>query len=161
MDLSAVRILVVDDNRQSRELVKSVLASVGARDIHEASTADEAIACLGKAPIDFVILDQHLRAGGEGLALARRIRNDPASPSPFVSILMLTGHADERLVIAARDAGVSEFMAKPFTAAGLLRRVEVLILQPRVFVRSPDYVGPDRRRRSDGRHAGVDRRRRT
>lgn len=161
MDLSAVRILVVDDNRQARELVKTVLASVGACDIREAGTADQAIAWLRAEPIDFVILDQNLGAGGEGLELARRIRNDPASPSPFVSILMLTGHADQRLVIAARDAGVSEFMAKPFTVAGLLRRIEALIFQPRRFVRSPDYVGPDRRRRSDGRHAGMDRRRRT
>lgn len=159
MDLSAVRILVVDDNRQARELVKSVLASVGAREIRHAITAHDAFARLRLEPIDLIILDQNLGAGGEGIELARRIRNDPTSPNPFVSIVMLTGHADERLVMAARDAGISEFLAKPFTVAGLLRRIEALIFQPRGFVRSPDYVGPDRRRRQDVRYDGVERRR--
>jgi CheY-like chemotaxis protein len=160
MDLSAVRILVVDDNLQARELIKSVLASVGAREIRHAITAHDAFDRLRLEPIDLVILDQNLGVGGEGIELARRIRNDPTSPNPFVSIVMLTGHADERLVMAARDAGISEFLAKPFTVAGLLRRIESLIFQPRGFVRSPDYVGPDRRRRQDFRYGGVERRRR-
>lgn len=158
MDLGAVRILVVDDNRQARELIKSVLASVGAREIRHALTAHDAFELLRQEPIDLVVLDQNLGEGGEGLALARRIRKDPASPSPFVAILMLTGQADLALVRAARDAGVNEFLAKPFNVGGLLKRIEALIFQPRAFVRSQDYVGPDRRRRADNAYDGVERR---
>jgi len=161
MDLGAVRILVVDDNRQARELIKSVLASMGAREIRHAVTAHEAFELLRQEPIDLVVLDQNLGEGGEGLALARRIRKDPASPNPFVAILMLTGQADAALVRGARDAGVNEFLAKPFNVAGLLKRIEALIFQPRVFVRSPDYVGPDRRRRADNCYDGVERRTRS
>jgi CheY-like chemotaxis protein len=158
MDLGAVRILVVDDNHQARELIKSVLGSTGAREIRHAVTAHDAFELLRQEQIDLVILDQNLGEGGEGLALARRIRKDPTSPNPFVAILMLTGHADAALVRGARDAGVNEFLAKPFNVAGLLKRVEALIFQPRVFVRSSDYVGPDRRRRAGSGYDGVDRR---
>jgi hypothetical protein len=64
-------------------------------------------------------------------------------------------------VLAARDAGVTEFLVKPFTVTGLLRRIEALIFQARPFVRSPTYFGPDRRRRADPNYRGVERRRRT
>lgn len=160
MDLGAVRILVVDDNRQARELIKSVLASAGAREIRHAVTAPDAYEVLRSEPIDLVVLDQNLGEGGEGLALARRIRHDPGSPNPFVAILMLTGQADLALVRAARDAGVNEFLAKPFNVAGLLKRIEALIFQPRPFVRTESYVGPDRRRRADNGYDGVERRNR-
>jgi DNA-binding response OmpR family regulator len=160
MDLKALRILVVDDNRHAAEIVKSVLASVGARDIAYAATAHGAFDLMRREMMDLVILDQNLGKGGEGVDLVRRIRKDPASPSPYVSVLMLTGYADEKRVTAARDAGVTDFLVKPFTVAGLLRRIEALIFQPRPFVRSPDYFGPDRRRRDDPRYRGPERRRR-
>lgn len=161
MDLSAVRILVVDDNRQAAELVKSIVGGVGAHDIRQAATAHEAFDCLRNEMIDLIILDQNLGAGGDGLELVRRIRNDPASPNPYVAILMLTGHADERRVLAARDVGTNEFLAKPFNVAALLKRIEALIFNNRGFVRAPGYFGPDRRRREDRAYAGAERRRRS
>ncbi|CAN7284402.1 response regulator [Phenylobacterium sp. LjRoot225] len=161
MDLSRVRILVVDDNRQAAELVKSILGGVGANDIRQAVTASEAFDCLRNEMIDLVILDQNLGAGGDGLELVRRIRNDPRSPNPYVAILMLTGHADERRVLAARDVGANEFLAKPFNVTSLLKRIEALIFQTRGFVRSPAYFGPDRRRREDRDYDGAERRSRS
>jgi CheY-like chemotaxis protein len=159
MDLKALRILVVDDNRRSVEIVKSVLASVGAQDIREAYTAHGAFELMQTQLFDLLILDQNLGKGDEGVQLVRRIRNDPASPSPYVAILMLTGYTEQRRVTAARDAGVTDFLSKPFTVAGLLKRVEAIIFQMRPFVRSPSYFGPDRRRKADPGYRGVERRR--
>jgi CheY-like chemotaxis protein len=161
MDLSALRILVVDDNRHAAELVRSILEGVGAQGVRHESTAHGAFRQMQEEVIDLVILDQNLGAGGEGIELARRLRKDPRSPNPFVPIVMLTGHADARLVRAARDVGVSEFLVKPFTAAGLLKRIEALTFQPRAFVRAADYFGPDRRRREDPKYPGPERRRKT
>jgi CheY-like chemotaxis protein len=160
MDLSALRILIVDDNRQAAEIVKTILMGVGAQDIRHVATAHEAFAMLVKDPVDLVILDQNLGRGGHGIELVQRIRNDPSSPAPYLPIMMLTGYADARRVRAARDAGITEFLVKPFTVASLLRRIEALIMQPRNFVRSQDYFGPDRRRRADPNFTGADRRRR-
>jgi CheY-like chemotaxis protein len=161
MDLKALRILVVDDNRHAVEIVKSILASVGAQDIEHATTAHAAFELMRKEMFDFVILDQNLGKGDEGIQLVKRIRNDPTSPSPYVAILMLTGYTEQRRVTAARDAGVTDFLSKPFTVAGLLKRVEAMIFQSRPFVRSATYFGPDRRRKADPRYDGLERRRKS
>ena len=71
---------------------------------------------------------------------------------------MITGHSTERRVHEARDAGVNEFMAKPLTARGVLERLALVIDHPRPFIRSDDYFGPDRRRRTDPRYDGPWRR---
>jgi DNA-binding response OmpR family regulator len=71
---------------------------------------------------------------------------------------MLTAHSDKTRVEAARDAGASEFCAKPVTAAELLRKVGAVIDRPRPFVRTDSYFGPDRRRRDDPAYKGEERR---
>jgi DNA-binding response OmpR family regulator len=71
---------------------------------------------------------------------------------------MLTAHSDKPRVEAARDAGATEFCAKPVTATELLRKVGAVINHPRPFVRSDGYVGPDRRRRDDPDYEGPERR---
>lgn len=158
MDLKALRLLIVDDNRNAAEIVKSILSSVGAQQIEMATTADRAFSLLQSEQFDLVIVDQNLGKGEEGIELVRRIRTDPKSVNPYLSILMLTGYTEQRRVKAARDAGVTEFLSKPFTIVGLLRRMEALIHQPRPFVKSEDYFGPDRRRRQDPDYRGPERR---
>lgn len=158
MDLKALRLLIVDDNRHAAEIVKSVLSSVGAQQMYDAATPDRAFRLLKEHPFDVIIVDQNLGQGDDGTQLVKRIRNDPSSPNPYIPILMLTGYTEQRRVKAARDAGVSEFLSKPFTVAGLLRRMEALIHHPRPFVRSADYFGPDRRRKADPDYTGPERR---
>ena len=158
MDLKPLRFLVVDDNRHAAEIVKSILGSLGAEDLLDAATPERAFEIMRAINVDVVILDQNLGRGDEGIQLVRRIRNDPSSPNPYVPVLMLTGYTEHRRVTAARDSGVTEFLSKPFTITGLLQRIDVLIQQPRPFVRSPDYFGPDRRRRNDPRYTGPERR---
>jgi two-component system, chemotaxis family, chemotaxis protein CheY len=58
----------------------------------------------------------------------------------------------------ARDAGVNEFLAKPLTARGVIERIHQVVENPRPFVRSDDYFGPDRRRRADPAYRGPKRR---
>lgn len=160
MDLQALRILVVDDNRNAAEIVRSILGSVGAQNIQYESTAHGAYAMIQREAFDLLIVDQNLGKGDEGVQLVMRIRQDPTSPSPLVAILMLTGYTERRRVTAARDAGVTDFLSKPFTVTDLLKRIETLIFKPRSFARSEDYFGPDRRRRAQPDYA-ADRRKKT
>lgn len=159
MDLKALRLLIIDDNRNAAEIVRSILSSVGAQQMEIAATADKAFQILQSEPYDLIIVDQNLGKGDEGISLVKRVRTDPASTNPYLPILMLTGYTEQRRVQAARDAGVTEFLSKPFTIVGLLRRMEALIHAPRPFVRSQDYFGPDRRRRQDPDYKGPERRR--
>jgi DNA-binding response OmpR family regulator len=71
---------------------------------------------------------------------------------------MMTGHSAVVRVMEARDAGVTEFIAKPLSARTLLNRLNAVIYQPRPFVRTQTYFGPDRRRRADPNHLGPWRR---
>ena len=158
MDLSALRILVVDDNRRALELVRSILTSVGARDIAESTTAHGAFKLLQAQPADLIILDQNLGQGDEGTQLTRRIRNDPGSPTPYAPIIMLTGHSEKRRVTVARDAGVTEFLAKPISAKGLYQRILNVVANPRPFIKTKTYFGPDRRRNTANAYIGPERR---
>ena len=71
---------------------------------------------------------------------------------------MITGHTEKHRVEAARDAGVTEFLAKPITAHSLFSRIAEIVERPRAFVRCDSYFGPDRRRHQSDSYAGPWRR---
>ena len=74
---------------------------------------------------------------------------------------MLSAYSDEDRVRLARDHGVTEFLAKPFTADIVLQRLEEVIENPRSFVRTASYFGPDRRRNTSPDYSGAERRKST
>jgi two-component system chemotaxis response regulator CheY len=147
----------VDDNVHMLNIVKTILRGFGAVHVFESKSADEAIQRLRNDAIDIVVLD-YLMDDEDGVAFLRRLRHETNSPAPFVPVIMLTAHSERARVEAARDAGVTEFCAKPVTAAEMIRKVGAVIDHPRHFVRSNSYFGPDRRRRDDPRFAGPERR---
>jgi hypothetical protein len=61
-------------------------------------------------------------------------------------------------VIGARDAGVTEFLAKPISAKGLYQRILNVVANPRPFIKTETYFGPDRRRNVNASYAGPERR---
>ena len=147
----------MDDNVHMLNIVKTILRGFGAVHVFESKSADEAIQRLRNDAIDIVVLD-YLMDDEDGVAFLRRLRHETNSPAPFVPVIMLTAHSERARVEAARDAGVTEFCAKPVTAAEMIRKVGAVIDHPRHFVRSNSYFGPDRRRRDDPRFAGPERR---
>jgi DNA-binding response OmpR family regulator len=72
---------------------------------------------------------------------------------------MVTATATANAILAARDAGVHEFLRKPYTAKDLLRRLEAVTLRPRDWIEAVQYVGPDRRRFNSGDYTGPLKRR--
>jgi two-component system chemotaxis response regulator CheY len=155
--LSAMRILLVDDNQHMRSIVAAVLAGVGVQQVRECWDGAEALDALRQWPADVAIVDFQMTPI-DGVEFTRLVRNASDSPNPFLPIIMLTGHAERARVEEARDAGVTEFVVKPVTARAVLDRLNAVILRPRPFVRTADYFGPDRRRRQDPDHAGPWRR---
>ena len=94
----------------------------------------------------------------DGISFTRRVRNDPSSANQFTPVILMTGFTEKRRVMEARDAGITEFLVKPFNARDLYRRMAQIIEKPRQFVRSEDFFGPDRRRKSDKDYSGERRR---
>jgi len=94
----------------------------------------------------------------DGLELTQMIRQPGANANPFVPIIMITGHTEKARVTAARDAGVTEFLAKPISAKSLYQRIVNVVANPRPFIKTKNYFGPDRRRGVNSNYVGPERR---
>jgi len=156
MQLRDARILVVDDHQPMREILKSLLFGLGVQQVSEARDAAQAFDMLRYGPYDILLTD-HDMAGENGVQLARRVRRNQG-PNRRTPIVMITGRAQGPVIIAARDAGVDEYLVKPITTAALLQKLEAALNRRRAFIETPAYVGPDRRRRRAPFH-GSERRR--
>jgi len=152
-----LKALIVEDNAHMRSLLRTLLNSAGIKDIAEAAHGGSAIEILRERKSDLVLSDMAMKPM-DGLEFTRHVRNSEQSPNPFVPIIMITGHTERHRVEAARDAGVTEFLAKPITAAHLFSRIAEIVERPRAFVRCESYFGPDRRRRQIDDYAGPWRR---
>ncbi|MEO8300477.1 MAG: response regulator [Rhizomicrobium sp.] len=144
----SLKALIVEDNTHMRSLLRALLNALGIKDVSEAIHGQSAMEVLRERKIDLVLTDLAM-SPMDGLELSRHLRNDENSPNPFVPIIMITGHTERYRVEAARDAGVTEFLAKPVTAHNLFARITEILERPRAFVRCDSYFGPDRRRRNE------------
>tara|TARA_R110000787_G_scaffold132770_1_gene245041 strand:+ start:97 stop:609 length:513 start_codon:yes stop_codon:yes gene_type:complete len=156
-DLKPLDILLVDDNKQFRAMTSAILRAAGCRNIHEKADGASALESLQLQPCDLAIVDYKM-APIDGVEFTRLVRNSSGELDTFLPIIMMTGHSARQKVMAARDAGVTEFVTKPFTAKALLDRVHAVIHNPRPFIRTDGYFGPDRRRRQLPGYAGPMRR---
>jgi hypothetical protein len=91
--------------------------------------------------------------GLSGIGLAQRIRQEIRSKNPrfnpSIPIIMITSFGTKKCLMAARDAGVDEFLAKPFTTLAVAERIDSAINMQRSFIVSDNYIGPCRRRKVD------------
>lgn len=153
--LGDLRVLVVDDSAAVCELIRVHLTMMGVIDVAVAYDADEGFDLFCDMRPRLVFSDWKMPPTS-GLDFAWRIRRAPDSPNPMVPIIMMTGEVDAELEKAARDAGVTEFLIKPFSGATLSERLREALERPRAFVATTRYVGPCRRRRADDRRRTGD-----
>lgn len=145
--LENIRVLLVDDNQNMRSIIQAVLGSLGVRAVKETRDGSDALAALRDFTPDLAFVDFQMFPM-DGVEFTRLIRQSPDSRNPYLPIIMLTGHAEAHRVQEARDSGVTEFLVKPITAAGVISRINAVIYKPRPFVKTDGYFGPDRRRRA-------------
>ena len=156
-DFSEVKVLVTEDNMPMAELLKSLLFAFGIGEVWMARNGREALNIYHEQSIDLILTDWMMREM-DGLTLVKMIRSGEKGTNQYVPIIMMTGFSEKRRVVQARDAGITEFLVKPFTARDLYKRIEEIIERPRQFVKSDDFFGPDRRRRRDPNYNGNPRR---
>ncbi|MDJ0951564.1 MAG: response regulator [Alphaproteobacteria bacterium] len=156
-NLDNVKILVVEDNWHWRRIIRTMLASLGARDLIIAEDGKEALELLADHSVDLVICDW-MMPNLSGIELVRRLRTGEDSPNVYIPIMMLTAHTEKSRVEEARDAGVTEVLTKPLSIKDLYSHIAAIIENPRQFVRNETYFGPDRRRKRDIYYRGPERR---
>lgn len=136
---NAAHILVVDDDQRIRDLIARFLFEAGYR-VSTAQDAKSARAAMRGLAFDLVILDV-MMPGESGLELARDLK--AISPIP---ICMLTALADPEQRIAGLEAGVDDYVGKPFEPRELLLRIQNILRRgkvsaaPRDEVRMGDYL---------------------
>lgn len=120
-------ILIVDDSRMVRHLVRAVLEQ-GGHSVIEAEDGLEAMEVLTRERFDLAVVDLNM-PGMDGLELVRTVRADPVLAD--LPLLMLTTEGEIGDREAARQAGVSGFLQKPATAQELSRVVLDLLATSR------------------------------
>ena len=155
--LSAIRVLLADDNPHMRSIVAGLLEGLGVQHILQCADGASALDSVRSFKPDLAIVDFQM-APVDGVEFTYLVRNSPDSADPYLPIIMLTGYADKVRVFEARDAGVTEFIVKPVTGRALVDRLNAAIFKPRPFVKCEDYHGPCRRRRQDPAFQGPWRR---
>lgn len=157
VDFNRLRFLVIDDNAHMRRIVRTLLHGFGGREVYEAEDGASGLEAFSHYSPDIILTDWAMPIF-DGYELTQMIRQPGANSNPYVPIIMLTGHSEKKRVIMARDAGVTEFLAKPISAKALYQRILNVVANPRPFIKSKDYFGPDRRRNTNPNYVGPERR---
>jgi two-component system phosphate regulon response regulator PhoB len=122
------RVLLVDDDRDIREVVGAMLDAVGLS-VEGSSSAEEALERVRKATFDLIVLDWNL-PGMTGLELCRLIRRDPTLAT--MPVLFLTAHASSKDIVDAFASGADDYVVKPFRAPELGARIFGLLRRARM-----------------------------
>jgi DNA-binding response OmpR family regulator len=122
-------VLVVDDDPSIRELVSDYL---GGNDLRVSAVPDGRAmqAILDEQVVDLVVLDLKLRGGEDGMAIARRMRDESQIP-----IVMLTGRSEEADRVMGLELGADDYLTKPFSPRELLARIRTILRRRRAEVR--------------------------
>jgi len=144
--LSPFKVLVIEPNPLMRRITCGILRLLGARKVIEVDGITTALPFIRQGDIDFILSEWYL-AGSYGVDLVRYIRQERPEIA-FTPFIMITSQTRLESVTTARNAGITEFVAKPFSAKSLVARIREVIERPRPFVSIGKYFGPDRRRRA-------------
>ena len=150
-DFSRVTVLVIDTQPLMLDLIQGVLNLLGIKRVVTRSDGASGLRAFDEFDPDLLIIDWDLK-NLDGMEFTRKIR--ASKKNPFVPVIFMTAFSSRNRVLQARDSGITEFMAKPFTARALCSRIETIIERPRQFVKTESFFGPDRRRKKGTKFQG-------
>src|SRR4029450_96278 len=157
IDFNRLRFLVIADNGHMRRILRTLLHGFGTREVYEAEDGAAGLEAFTHFMPDIVLTDWAMPIF-DGLELAQMIRQPGANATPYAPIIMLTGHSEKKRVVEARYAATPGFMAKPISAKALYQSILNVVANPRPFIKTKTYFGPDRRRNTNNAYIGPERR---
>jgi len=117
-------VLVVDDYKAMVRIIQNLLKSLGFTNVHGALTGEEAIAKIAETDYGLIISDWKMEPMS-GLDLLVKLRSDDQHKTrPFI---MVTGEAKTENVVAAKRAGVNNYIVKPFNAQTLKQKIVAVL----------------------------------
>ena len=119
-------VLVVDDYNTMIRIIRNLLKQIGFADIDDAADGSAALARMREKKYGLVISDWNMEPM-TGYELLKEVRADPTlSKTPFI---MVTAESKTENVIAARRAGVNNYIVKPFNAQTLKSKIEAVFAE--------------------------------
>jgi two-component system chemotaxis response regulator CheY len=116
-----MKILVVDDFATMRRIVRNILKELGYLNVEEAENGAEAFQKVLAGGIEFVITDWNMPVM-DGFGLLQKIRGDAQYRS--LPVLFVTAEAEKEKVVSAIQAGVNNYIVKPFTSETLKEKMD-------------------------------------
>jgi len=114
-----MKVLVADDSSTMRRIIKNTLGKIGVSDVTEATNGAEAVAGAMDASVKLILMDWNMPEMS-GIDAVRAIRTS-GNKTPIV---MVTTEAEKKRVVEAVQAGINDYMVKPFTPDDLATRVK-------------------------------------
>jgi two-component system chemotaxis response regulator CheY len=165
-DLSNFTVLIVEDSLYMQSLMTSMLKAFGVGDILACENAKDAVELLTVLQsskksrllknVDIILTDW-LMPKGSGGDLIKWVRSHEKDSIRFLPIIVVSGYTTTYVTSMARDLGANDTLVKPVSGTALASRICSVIDNPRSFIRTRDFFGPDRRRH-DVAFKGKDRR---
>ena len=119
-----MRLLVVDDSSTMRRIIRNNLKAVGYEDVVEAENGESALARLTTDKVEVIITDWNMPVMN-GIELVTKLRSLPEFQA--TPVLMVTTVAEKENILQAMQAGVSNYVVKPFDAATLKKKIEQIL----------------------------------
>ena len=139
-------VLVADPSPHMSGLVSSMLRHLKVHGVVEASTSHLALSALQLKKFGVIFVDDEL-APLDGVAFTRLVRQTADGINRDTPVVMMSSQPSATRIAEARDAGITEFLRKPFAGNHIVTRLDSILGAPRPFIANAAYVGPDRRRR--------------
>lgn len=119
-----LKVLVVDDTSVSRMLVIDALQTIGIRNIAFAKDGAEALKTMMTSPSHLVLSDLNM-PNLDGIGLLKALREH--KPTSRIGFILLTGVSDKATIDRARQYGLNNYVAKPFTPVALSASIEAVV----------------------------------
>lgn len=147
--ISKLDVLLCEPSPHMQTLIVQMLRHLSIRKIHMCASSAEALNELAKTQYGVIMVDDAL-APLNGIALTRALRTNESAPNRDTPVIMMSSVPNATQIALARDAGITEFLRKPFSARHIESRLLSILKAPRSFIDEGGYSGPDRRRHRDG-----------
>jgi len=119
-----MNVLIVDDYKTMLRIIENLLKQLGFKNIHQATDGSMALKILREMPIGLIISDWNMQPM-TGLQLLKEVRADSAiKTTPFI---MITAESKTENVVAAKEAGVNNYIVKPFNAETLKMKISAVL----------------------------------
>ena len=130
-DLSKLRVLIVEDNAFTLEILRTIVRQLGVTNIQGCEDGAEALKRVAARTFELLFVDWHIPSL-DGCALVKAIRGLSNKVRADTPIIMVTASRDKAMVTKAREAGVDGYLVKPVSAQMIYDRLGAMMERGRI-----------------------------